>query len=193
MKRMMELQPDSARSSGREHRIPGAPHPGSTGILARVERCEPSAVRGLEARALRRPRPGEAAGAKLTLVRNQELQCGAIGEMRRSLEGARASAVEALHRARDFVRRADWMRDRFPDARLPDVEELVRLFERGEVESHGWSLTPGRYVGVAHEEEDGDFDFEKASRAIHIDLKRLNEEAAELAVRIARNFEKLRA
>ena len=127
------------------------------------------------------------------MVRNQELQCGAIGEAHRSLEDARASAVEAPGRARDFLRRADWMRERFPDARLCDVEELVKLFERGKVESHGWSLTPGRYVGVAPEEEEGDFDFEKASRAIHIGLKRLNEDSAELAARIARNFEKLRA
>ena len=82
--------------------------------------------------------------------------------MRRSLEDARASAVEALRRARDFVRRVDWMRERFPDARLPDVEELVRLSERGEVEPHDWSLTPARYVGVAPEEGEEGFDFEEA-------------------------------
>ena len=84
------------------------------------------------------------------------------------------------------------MRERFPDARPCDVEELAKLFERSEVESHGWSLTPGRHVGVAPE-EDEDFDFEKSSRAIHTDLKKLNEEAAELAARISRNFERLRA
>jgi type I restriction enzyme M protein len=54
-------------------------------------------------------------------------------------------------------------------------------------------LTPGRYVGVAPEEQDEDFDFEETLRSIHIDLKGLNEEAAELAVRIARNFEELGA
>ena len=188
MKRMMELQPDAARSSGREHRIPG-----STGILALVERCGPSAVLGLEARALRRPRPGEAAGAGLTMVRNQELQCGAIGEMRRSLEDARASAVEALRRARDFVHRADRVRERFPDARLCDVEGLVNLVDRAEFEAHDWSLTLGRYVGVAPGKEDEDFDFEEALRSIHIDLKELNEEAAELAARIVRDSEELGA
>ena len=41
--------------------------------------------------------------------------------------------------------------------------------------------------------QDEDFDFEEALRAIHIDLKGLNDEAAELAVRIARNFEELGA
>ena len=114
-----------------------------------------------------------------------------IGKARRSLESARASAVEALRRARHFVHQADWLQERFPDARLRDVEGLVKLVERAEVEAHDWSLTPGRYVGVAPEEEDEDFDFAEAMRSIHVDLKELNEEAAELAARIARNFEEL--
>ncbi len=62
-------------------------------------------------------------------------------------------------------------------------------FLRNEIEAYVWSLTPGCYVGVAPEEEDEDFDFEEALRTIHIDLKGLNEEAAELAARIAQNFE----
>ena len=114
-----------------------------------------------------------------------------IGKARRSLEGARGPAVEALRRAHHFVHQADWLQERFPDARLRDVEGLVKLVERGEVEAHDWSLTPGRYVGVAPEEEDEDFDFEEALRSIHLDLKGLNEEAERLAARIARNFEEL--
>ena len=114
-----------------------------------------------------------------------------VGKARLSLESARAAAVEALRRARHFVHQADWLQERFPDARLRDVEGLVKVVERGEVEAHDWSLTPGRYVGVAPQEEDEDFDFAEAMRSIHADLKELNEEAAELAARIARNFEGL--
>ena len=66
-----------------------------------------------------------------------------------------------------------------------------KLVESGEVEAHDWSLTPVRYVGVAPEEEDEDFDFEEALRSIHLDLEGLNEEAEKLAARIARNFEEL--
>ena len=58
-------------------------------------------------------------------------------------------------------------------------------------EEQDWSLTPGRYVGVAPEEEDEDFDFQEALRSIHTELKGLNEEAVDLATRIARNFEEL--
>ena len=59
------------------------------------------------------------------------------------------------------------------------------------IEAADWSLTPGRYVGVAPEEVDEDFDFEEALRDIHIELQGLNSEAAELAEKIARNFEEL--
>lgn len=114
-----------------------------------------------------------------------------VTRARRALEGARAEAVEALRAARYFVRQADWLQKRFPDAELCDVEGLVKLVDRAEIKAHDWSLTPGRYVGVAPEEEDEDFDFEETLRSIHIDLQGLNEEAAELAARITRNFEEL--
>ena len=66
---------------------------------------------------------------------------------------------------------------------------LVKKVSRALIEEHDWSLTPGRYVGVALEEIDEDFDFEEALRSIHIDLRGLNEEAVQLAARIEKNFE----
>ena len=127
------------------------------------------------------------------MIRLSDLQCGAIGEARLTLEDARASAAEAPCWAREVVRRADWLQERFPEAELRDVEGLVKLVDRAEIEAHDWSLTPGRYVGVAREELDEDFDFEDALRSIRIDLKGLNEETAALAARIARNYEELGA
>ena len=114
-----------------------------------------------------------------------------INRARRAVEDARAAGVDALRRARYFVSQADWLQERFPEGELRDVEGLVKLVSRAEIEEHDWSLTPGRYVGVAPEDEDEDFDFEEALRSIHIDLLGLNEEAAELATRISRNFEEL--
>ena len=115
-----------------------------------------------------------------------------INRERRALEDARAVGVESLRRARYFVLQADWLQERFPDAELRNVEGLVKLVNRTEIETHDWSLTPGRYVGVAPEDEDEDFDFEEALSSIHIDLSDLNEEASQLAARISRNFEELR-
>jgi type I restriction enzyme M protein len=116
-----------------------------------------------------------------------------ITKARKTLEAARAEAVEALRLPRYFVKQADWLQERFPDAKLRDVEGLVKLVNRKEIEAHDWSLTPGRYVGVAPEEVDEDFDFEETLRSIHSDLKGLNEEAAELAARITKSFEELGA
>ena len=116
-----------------------------------------------------------------------------INKARKALEGERLGTVEALRRTRYFVRQADWLQERLPDATLRDVEGLVKLVDRTEIEAHDWSLTPGRYVGVAPEEENEDFDFEEALRSIHIDLRDLNDEATGLAATIARNFEELGA
>ena len=80
---------------------------------------------------------------------------------------------------------------RFPDAALRDVQGLVKLVDRAELAANDYSLTPGRYVGVAAEVEDDDFDFEEALREIHLELDGLNTEAAELAEVIGRNFEEL--
>ena len=59
------------------------------------------------------------------------------------------------------------------------------------VEAADWSLTPGRYVDVAPQEVDEDFEFEQAITDIHTELAELNKEAVELAKTIQRNFEEL--
>jgi len=63
--------------------------------------------------------------------------------------------------------------------------------ELQEIEAQGWSLNPGRYVGVAPVEVDEDFDFEQTMRDIHIELADLNLEAVELAAKIQKNFEEM--
>lgn len=116
-----------------------------------------------------------------------------ITRARKSLEIARAVAVEALQQVRYFLKQADWLQERFPGAKLRDLEGLVKLVDRKDIVAHEWSLTPGRYVGVVPNEVDEEFDFEDALRSVHIDLQGLNEEAAQLAERISKNFEELGA
>ena len=67
----------------------------------------------------------------------------------------------------------------------------MKLVDRAELAANDWSLTPGRYVGVAPEAEEEDFDFEETLREIHVELEDLNAEAAKLAEAIKRNFEEL--
>ncbi|MCX7070788.1 MAG: N-6 DNA methylase [Gammaproteobacteria bacterium] len=116
-----------------------------------------------------------------------------LRKLRSACDDARKNVVEHLKTVRYLYRQAHWLQDRFPDAQLRDVPGLVKLVTHGELEANDWSLTPGRYVGVAPEEVDEDFDFEAALKDVHIELQGLNAEAAELAAKIARNFEELGA
>ena len=116
-----------------------------------------------------------------------------VNKASRALDDARAVATGALRQARYFVKQADWLQERFPDAVLRDVDGLVKRVDRATIVAHDWSLTPGRYVGVTLEEADEDFDFEEALRTLHIDLKGLNEEAAELAAKIEKSLNVLGA
>ena len=114
-----------------------------------------------------------------------------VNRARKAADAARGAAVEQLRKVRYFWRQARWLTERFPGGELRDVPGLVKLVERADIETNDWSLTPGRYVGVAPDEEDEDFDFVTAMRDIHAELADLNAEAEVLAARIQENHEKL--
>ncbi len=117
----------------------------------------------------------------------------AAGRLLKQLDEERKAAVEQLQHAIYFHRQVTWLQDRFPKAELEAVPGLVKAVDRKEIEAVDWSLTPGRYVGIAEPEGDEDFDFEQALRDIHTELSDLNKEAAELAAKIQESFEELGA
>jgi len=114
-----------------------------------------------------------------------------VTRARKAADEARQRAVEQLKQVRYFWRQAHWLIERFPEAKLRDVEGLVKLVDRAEIQANDWSLTPGRYVGVAPEEEDENFDFEETLREIHVELQDLNDASVKLSATIAKNFEEL--
>jgi type I restriction enzyme M protein len=114
-----------------------------------------------------------------------------VTKERKAADLARQDAVEQLKLVRYFHKQAVWLTERFPDGKYRDVQGLVKLVDRAELAANDWSLTPGRYVGVAPEEVDEDFDFEETLRDIHIELEGLNAEAVDLAAAIAQNFKEL--
>ena len=125
-------------------------------------------------------------------ARDHDLWDGrAIGGMAKELEAGRKDAVDQLKLTAYFERQADWLLSRFPDAEFVAVAGLCRSVTLAEIEASDWSLTPGRYVGVAPPEVDEDFDFEQTMRDIHAELADLNREAAVLAAKIHENFEGL--
>jgi len=96
----------------------------------------------------------------------------------------RGEAAENLHDS------ADLMAEHFPDGKYIDVLGLCKLASLAEIEAQGWSLNPGRYVGVTARVED-DFDFKVRLEEQNEELEILNAEARELEERIAENVVRL--
>ena len=111
----------------------------------------------------------------------------------KQLEAERKAAVEQLKQAAYFHRQVVWLQDKFPKAELEAVPGLVKVVDRSEIEASDWSLTPGRYVGVAPAQVDEDFDFELAMRDIRTELRDLDEESRSLASSIQAALESLEA
>ena len=76
--------------------------------------------------------------------------------------------------------------DTFPDGVYRDMAGLCKVATTDEIEAQGWSLNPGRYVGVAEREED-DFDFFERLEQLNEELEVLNGEAHELEEQISGN------
>lgn len=71
-----------------------------------------------------------------------------------------------------------------------DIQGLCKLATLTDIEEQGWSLNPGRYVGVTENIEE-DFDFKERLEEYNEELQELNKEAKELEEQISINVEKL--
>lgn len=111
--------------------------------------------------------------------------------VRVAFDEARHTVVEACRAVSYVAGQAHWLLARFPDATFVAVPGLCAAPTMAEIAASDWSLTPGRYVGAAPPVVDEDEDVEERLREIHEELAALNDEAAELARRIAENYEVL--
>ncbi len=82
------------------------------------------------------------------------------------------------------------LQEHFPEGRYNDIAALCKVVDLAEIEKQGWSLNPGRYVGVAERAPD-DIDFKVQLESLNEELEVLNVEAHELEERIAVNVVKL--
>ncbi|MBU3679848.1 MAG: SAM-dependent DNA methyltransferase [Candidatus Kapabacteria bacterium] len=103
----------------------------------------------------------------------------------------RDATLDALKQAAYFIHQVHWLHSRFPNAVFEDVLGLCKAVTTEEIAANDYSLTPGRYVGVAAAAAEDEDDFAEKLREIHDELAELNDKAAELAGRIAGNFEEL--
>jgi type I restriction enzyme M protein len=75
-------------------------------------------------------------------------------------------------------------KERFPNGKYADVLGLCKVVTLDEIEAQGWSLNPGRYVGVAQRVAD-DFEFSVRLEELNEELETLNVEAGGLEQQIA--------
>ncbi|MEI8291964.1 MAG: class I SAM-dependent DNA methyltransferase [Verrucomicrobiota bacterium] len=79
------------------------------------------------------------------------------------------------------------LKGKFPKLKYADVPGLCKAATRKEIEAQGWSLNPGRYVGVAAGVEVTNEDFSEQFEELTEELVSLNDESRQLEERIAKN------
>jgi type I restriction enzyme M protein len=97
--------------------------------------------------------------------------------------------IVRLHRGEEIETKAgslELIKEKFSDGRYMDVAGLCKVATLAEIEAQGWSLNPGRFVGVAERAAD-DFDFLERLEELNEELEVLNGEARELEGKIAQS------
>ncbi|MGK7920596.1 MAG: N-6 DNA methylase [Trichodesmium sp.] len=99
--------------------------------------------------------------------------------------------IVRLYRGESVEMGNELMAENFPDGVYHDVAGLCRVATIDQIEAQGWSLNPGRYVGVAERVEDEDFDFSDRLEELNEELEVLNSESRELEERIGENVREI--
>jgi type I restriction enzyme M protein len=105
----------------------------------------------------------------------------------------RDRVTETAKRASYLINQGHWLLSRFPHGVYADVPGLCKVVNRAEIAANDYSLTPGRYVGVAltvEDDDDGEA-FRTRMMEIHSELAALNDKAAGLAAIIQASFAEL--
>ena len=75
----------------------------------------------------------------------------------------------------------------FPKGTFRDISGICKVATLDEIEAQGWSLNPGRYVGVSERAADG-FDFAERLEQLNEELETLSAEAGAIEAQIAVNL-----
>lgn len=89
-----------------------------------------------------------------------------------------------------IAKEAQWLYGKFGDGEYRDVLGLCKIVTIQEIAEKGYSLTPGVYVGVAPQEDDG-VDFKERIQEIHKELLQLQKESNDLMDTISQNMKEM--
>lgn len=85
---------------------------------------------------------------------------------------------------------ASLLKQYFPKGKYGDVQGLCKVASLKEIEEQGYSLNPGRYVGITEVAEE-DYNFLDKLEEYNEELEKLNEESRLLEQQIAKNVQQL--
>ena len=121
----------------------------------------------------------------------KEAIASATRKEKKQVETEWTETIEHWENLLETARQFEWLTEKFGDGEYQDVLGLCKIATIQEIEEKNYSLTPGAYVGVAEQEDDG-VDFHERMTEIHDELARLNTEANVLMDEIQKAWEELR-
>ena len=110
---------------------------------------------------------------------------------KKRIEAEQNALIAELEETLETARQHEWLTEKFGDGEYKDVLGLCKIATIQEIEEKNYSLTPGAYVGVAEQEDDG-VDFHGRMNEIHAELAQLNKEANVLMDEIQKAWEELK-
>ena len=109
---------------------------------------------------------------------------------KKRIEAEQNALIAELEDTLETARQYEWLTEKFGDGEYKDVLGLCKIATIQEIEEKNYSLTPGAYVGVAEQEDDG-VDFHERMTEIHAELAQLNKEANVLMDEIMKEWNNL--
>ena len=110
---------------------------------------------------------------------------------KKRIEAEQNALIAEIEETLETARQHEWLTEKFGDGEYKDVLGLCKIATIQEIEEKNYSLTPGAYVGVAEQEDDG-VDFHERMNEIHAELAQLNKEANVLMDEIQKAWEELK-
>ena len=120
----------------------------------------------------------------------KEAIASATRKEKKQVEAEWKETIEHWEDLLETARQFEWLTEKFGDGEYHDVLGLCKVATIQEIEEKNYSLTPGAYVGVAEQEDDG-VDFHERMTEIHDELARLNTEANALMTDILKSWDDL--
>ena len=121
----------------------------------------------------------------------KEIIANATRKDKKRIEAEQNALIAELENTLETARQHEWLTEKFGDGEYKDVLGLCKIATIREIEEKNYSLTPGAYVGVAEQKDDG-VDFHERMTEIHAELAQLNKKANVLMDEIQKAWEELK-